>query len=279
MTDSDAPDDPLLGAAVETSIGTIVVERVLGRGGFATVYAGQGVDRPVAIKILHAEHIGSKAVMRFAREVAIVRRLRHPNIAEVLSAGTLPDGRPYCTMELLRGRELGVALKDGPLAPADIVEIVGYVADALGAAHAVRVVHRDVKSRNVFLCEDGRVMLLDFGVAKLAIASGLTMSREAVGTLGSMAPEQLAGRPVDARADIYALGALAFHLVTGRPPLTGENAIAIGFAHLSEVPPRAKTLRPDLPDAWDDAIATALEKAPADRLASAGAFRDKIATK
>jgi len=269
-----ANEDLLLGASIQTPMGPLVIERVLGRGGFATVYAGHTPDRPLAIKVLHAEYIGSKAVMRFAREVAIVRRLRHPNIAEVLSAGTLPDGRPYCTMELLRGRELGVALKDGPLAPADIVEIVGYVADALGAAHAVRVVHRDVKSRNVFLCEDGRVMLLDFGVAKLAIASGLTMSREAVGTLGSMAPEQLAGRPVDARADIYALGALVHHMATGHVPFRNrDTAIEVQLHRFAQRP------RPSAygaPEALDAVVATAMAIRPADRYARAADLADAV---
>jgi serine/threonine-protein kinase len=276
MTDSDPPanDDPLFGASVETSIGTIIVERVLGRGGFATVYAGRGIDRPVAIKVLHAEHIGSKAVMRFAREVAIVRRLRHPNIAEVLNAGTLPDGRPYCTMELLHGRELAAALKDGPLAPPDIVDIVSCVADALGAAHAVRVVHRDVKARNVFLCEDGRVVLLDFGVAKLAIASGLTMSREAVGTLGSMAPEQLAGRPVDARADIYALGALVHHMATGHVPFRHrDTAIEVQLHRFAQ---RPRPSQQGAPEALDAVVAKAMAIRPADRYARAADLADAV---
>jgi hypothetical protein len=267
MTDSGATpnDDPLLGASIDTPIGVLLVERVLGRGGFATVYAGRGPDRPVAIKVLHAEHIGSKAVMRFAREVAIVRRLRHPNIAEVLNAGTLRDGRPYCTMELLRGRELAVALKDGPLPAPEIVEITSCVADALGAAHAVRVVHRDVKARNIFLCDDGRVMLLDFGVAKLAIASGLTMSREAVGTIGSMAPEQLAGRPVDARADVYALGALVHHMATGHVPFRNrDTAIEVQLHRFAQ---RPRPSQYGAPEALDAVVAKAMAIRPVDRYA------------
>jgi len=268
------PDDPLLGASIDTPIGTFVIETVLGRGGFATVYAGRGTDRPVAIKILHAEHIGSKAVMRFAREVAIVRRLRHPNIAEVLNAGTLPDGRPYCTMDLLRGRELAVALKDGPLPAPEIIRIVGCVADALAAAHAVRVVHRDVKARNVFLCDDGRVVLLDFGVAKLAIAGGLTMSREAVGTIGSMAPEQLAGRPVGPRADVYALGALVHHMATGHVPFRNrDTAIEV---QLHRFAPRPRPSQYGAPEALDAVMAKAMAIEPADRYARIAHLADAV---
>jgi serine/threonine-protein kinase len=127
--------------------------------------------------------------------------------------------------------------------------------------------------------ERDAVKIIDFGLAKARHEDGLTMTGALLGTPLYMAPEQIRGKHVDARADVYALGALAFHLVTGRPPLTGENAIAIGFAHLSEVPPRAKTLRSDLPDAWDDAIAKALEKSVGDRLPSAAAFREKITAK
>ncbi len=276
MMDPPAPatEDPLLGASIETPIGTLAIERVLGRGGFATVYAARAAERPVAIKVLHAEHIGSKAVMRFAREVAIVRRLRHPNIAEVLNAGTLPDGRPYCTMELLRGRELAMALKGGPLAAPSIVEIVSCLASALDAAHAVRVVHRDVKARNVFLCDDGRVMLLDFGVAKLAIASGLTMSREAVGTLGSMAPEQLAGRPVDARADVYALGALVHHMATGHVPFRDrDTAVEVQLHRFAQ---RPRPSQHGAPEALDAVVGKAMAIRPADRYARITEVADAV---
>jgi serine/threonine-protein kinase len=177
-------------------------------------------------------------------------------------------------MELLRGRELSVALQGGPLPPSDIIEIAGRIADALGAAHAVRVVHRDVKATNVFLCEDGRVVLLDFGVAKLAIASGLTMSREAVGTLGSMAPEQITGRPVDARADVYALGALVHHMATGRVPFRDRDTATEIYLH--RFAPRPRPSQQGAPEALDAVVAKAMAIRPADRYARIADLADAV---
>ncbi len=275
MTDAG---DPLLGATIEATIegalAPLTIERVLGRGGFATVYAGRAAHRPVALKVLHAEHIGSSAVARFAREVAIVRRLRHPGIAEVLGAGTLPDGRPCCTMELLRGRELEAALAGGPLPARDVAAVTSHVADALAAAHAVDVVHRDVKAGNVFLCDDGRVVLLDFGIAKLAIAGGLTLSTEAIGTIGAMAPEQLTGRPVDARADIYALGALVHHMATGRVPFRDRDPRTEIQLHRFAQRPRPS--QHGAPEALDPVIARAMAIRPADRHARIGELADAV---
>jgi hypothetical protein len=273
-----AGDDPLLGAALEVAIdgapAPITVERVLGRGGYATVYGARAGDRAVALKVLHAEHIGSSAVARFAREVAIVRRLRHPGIALVLGAGTLPDGRPYCTMELLHGRDLETALEAGPLEPRDIVEITGRVAAALGAAHAAQIVHRDVKATNVFLCDDGRTVLLDFGIAKLAVTGGLTLSREAIGTVGSMAPEQLTARPVDARTDVYALGALVHHMATGRVPFRDRDTRAEIQLHRFAQRPRPS--QHGAPEALDPVIARAMAIRPGDRYASAAELADAV---
>jgi len=273
-----ASDDPLLGASLEVSLDgaptPITVERVLGRGGYATVYAARAGDRAVALKVLHAEHIGSSAVARFAREVAIVRRLRHPGIADVLGAGTLPDGRPYCTMERLRGRDLEAALEAGPLDARDIVEITGRVAAALGAAHAAQIVHRDVKATNVFLCDDGRTVLLDFGIAKLAVTGGLTLSREAIGTVGSMAPEQLTARPVDARTDVYALGALVHHMATGRVPFRDRDTRAEIQLHRFAQRPRPS--QHGAPEALDPVIARAMAIRPGDRHASAAELADAV---
>ena len=142
----------------------------------------------------------------------------------------------------------------------------------LEAAHHVGVVHRDLKPGNVLVGERGAVKLIDFGLAKANVGDGLTATGVLLGTPLYMAPEQIRGKPVDARTDIYSLGALAYHLVTGRPPVNGDNAIAVGFAHLSEVPTAAKTLRADIPDSWNTMIMSALAKAPSERPSSATDF-------
>lgn len=248
------------------TIGEFTIGEALGAGGFATVYAGvdtRGVD--VAIKILHARHIDSRAAQRFQREVAIVRRLGHPHIVGVHAAGVL-DGRPYCVMERLRGRDLGSVLAIAPLPLPRAAEAIHQIADALAAAHAARVVHRDVKAANVFACDDGRFVLLDFGIAKLAHDQAITRSGEAVGSVGAMAPEQLAGRPVDARADIYALGSLLYHAVTGRLAF-GDHDVAVQMqAHRFAARPRPSEL--GAPAALDAVIATAMAVRPEDRFAT-----------
>ncbi|MBX3162809.1 MAG: serine/threonine protein kinase [Deltaproteobacteria bacterium] len=257
--------DPLIGAVA----GASRIERSLGAGGFANVYAGRDVaGAPVAVKVLHAEHVGSPAVERFAREVAIVRRLAHPNIAAIHDAGTLPDGRPYCAMELLAGRDLKRVLEGGPLAPAAALHVVEGVAAALAAAHDAGVVHRDVKAGNVFLCDDDRVVLLDFGIAKLAEAGGLTLSRQAIGTVGAMAPEQLAGRPVDARSDVYALGALLYHALTGRVVFREAGSDPALEIQLHRFAQRPRASAHGAPEAVDAVIARAMAIRPADRHAS-----------
>ena len=134
------------------------------------------------------------------------------------------------------------------------------------------MVHRDLKPGNVLVGERGAVTLIDFGLAKANVGDGLTATGVLLGTPLYMAPEQIRGKSVDARTDIYSLGALAYHLVTGRPPVNGDNAIAVGFAHLSEVPVAAKSLRADIPESWNTMIMAALAKLPNDRPSSATEF-------
>jgi serine/threonine-protein kinase len=256
--------DPLIGAR----LGEFAIDLALGRGTFATVYTG--VDRDgarVALKVLHAHHVDSRAAARFQREIAIVRRLDHPNIVRLHAAGLLEDGRPYCVMERLEGRDLSAELELAPLRTTRVVEVVRQVAAALAAAHAARVVHRDVKAANVFACDDGRIVLLDFGIAKLAYDHAITQSRESVGSLGAMSPEQLAAGPVDHRTDIYALGALTFHLLTGRRPFDDLDMAVQVQAHRFAARPSASAL--GAPIAIDAVIAKAMALRREDRFDSA----------
>lgn len=158
-----------------------------------------------------------------------------------------------------------VPLKDAR----DILEQVGT---GLEAAHLAGVIHRDLKPSNVLIGERGAVKLIDFGLATTAMGDGLTATGAILGTPHYMAPEQVRGKNVDVRTDVYAFGALAYHLVCGRPPFSGDNAIAIGFAHLTEPPPPPRQLRKDIPAGLEAAILAALAKAPDDRPATARAF-------
>jgi serine/threonine-protein kinase len=270
---------------VGTRVGEHVLDEEIARGGFGVVYRAThtGTGEPAAIKVLHAELArDATAIARFEREVAIAQGLQHPAVARILAQGRLDERRPYYVMELLAGRSLDVHLAErGRLSPEETLSILTPVASALDAAHARGIVHRDIKPSNVFLCDasnGGRVVLLDFGVAKLldAAGAGLTGSRQIVGTLLYMAPEQFLQQPVDGRADVYALGALAYRMLTGQNPFGGSGIPAFRQAFQLARPPAPST-RACIPAALDAPILRALAKEPEDRQPTASAFVTELA--
>jgi len=252
-------------SAVEVGgrLGAYALEAIIAEGGFGSVFRAAGGPRgAAAVKLLHAELAGSpEALARFAREVKVLRRVRHPGIAEVLEVGRADDGRPWFAMELLDGVDLEahVAAR-GRLTPSAALAILGPICDALACAHDAGVIHRDIKASNVFLAADGRVVLLDFGIAKLSdpgIGGGLTLSRQALGTPSAMAPEQVAGREATERTDVYALGALLFHMLVGEPPFADSSPTVMQYLHCHARRPRPSA-RASLPVAIDDIVTTAM---------------------
>ncbi|HEY4769742.1 MAG TPA: serine/threonine-protein kinase, partial [Myxococcales bacterium] len=209
----------------------------IGAGGLAEVFAARdrATGAEVAVKLLHAhlvQDLGTRE--RFRRELSIARSLEHPGIVRVFDLHA-HQGRPFISMELLRGRTLHQRLlQDGPLPPQEARRIAQAICSALRAAHREGVIHRDLKPQNVFLTEAGTVKVLDFGVARLAGQSRLTAQNALAGTPGYIAPEVLAGEAGDARADLYALGAIWFEMLSGRrwsdssaPPIEGRDAEAL----------------------------------------------------
>ncbi|KYF73095.1 protein kinase [Sorangium cellulosum] len=259
--------------------GAYVLEEPLGAGGFSVIYrATHAVHGALAaVKVLHPElSVLPDVVVRFQREVETVRRLRHPGIVEVFEQGQLEDGRPYYAMELLAGISLDQHLRArGRLSPEETLAVLEPLCDALEAAHAQAVVHRDLKASNVFLEEGGRrrVVLLDFGVAKLLDAPGpsLTSSREVVGSPSCVSPEQLLGHAVDVRADVYALGALAYRMLVGEPLFAGDLGALLRQLHLYASPPRPSA-KARLSRAFDEVLLRAVAKDPAARPPTAAAF-------
>jgi serine/threonine-protein kinase len=261
--------------------GRYTIKRLLGRGGMGAIYLATDdvLGEPVALKVIAAGASPWDPTMieRFRREAAAARKIASPNVIRLHDIGEARPGLLYLSMEYFDGRTLAdVIAQRGVVSIAKCRDYLDQICAGLIAAHDAGVVHRDLKPQNVMVGERDAVKIIDFGLAKARVEDGLTATGALLGTPLYMAPEQIRGKVIDARTDIYALGALAFHLLTGRPPLTGDNAIAIGFAHLTETPPRAKSIRPDIPDAWDEVIAKALEKSPDDRPSSARAFRDQI---
>jgi serine/threonine-protein kinase len=259
--------------------GSYVLEEVIAAGGFGVVHRARhrATALPAAVKVLRSAAAGDPvAAARFEREADVVRSLACPGVCEIFEHGRLADGRPYLAMELLQGESLGdrVAAR-GRLTVEEAIEILDPLAAALDAAHARGIVHRDVTPANVFLAEGrpaGRVVLLDFGVARLREAAGtLTGSRETVGTLLHAAPEQLVGSRVGPPADVYGLGALAYAMLTGRPPFGRRAGAALRQIRASARPDPPSAAAPIDPR-LDAPILRALDRDPAARPRSAGDF-------
>ncbi|WP_437313460.1 serine/threonine-protein kinase [Sorangium sp. So ce385] len=242
---------------------------VAGSGGMGTVY--RALDRAsgevVAVKLLR--RLDARAEARFLREAAALSRLSHPHIVRYVTHGVAPTGEPYLAMEWLSGESLADRLSRQELRVDESVALTRRVADALGAAHARGIVHRDIKPSNLFLVDgalDG-VKLLDFGIALLADAtSRLTGTSAVVGTLGYMAPEQARGdrEALDGRADVFSLGCVLFECLTGQRAFRGQH-LSVVWKLLLEDSPRARELRPDLPEALDALLARMLAKDPSER--------------
>jgi predicted Ser/Thr protein kinase len=257
------------------------IERLLGRGGMGAVYLASDkvLGEHVALKVIapawHHEH--DALVERFRREAAAALKVSSPHVIRIHDIGEAPGGLLYLSMEYFDGKTLAELLAGrGPLGKRELREIIGQVCDGLDAAHRASVVHRDLKPQNVLVGERNVVKIIDFGLAKTAFTAGLTATGLLLGTPHYMAPEQVRGKDIDARADIYALGALTYHAATGRPPFDGDNPIAISFAQLSETPPRPRALNPALSAELDEMIMDALAKDPRDRPQSAAAFRQAL---
>jgi hypothetical protein len=255
------------------------IDRVAGRGGMGVVYRALDVDleRAVAVKVIAPAFADDDAFRRrFIAESRIAASLDHPNVIPIYRAGE-EDGVLFQVMRFVDGEDLRAVLADsGPLDPERAVRILAQVAAALDAAHAGGLVHRDVKPANILLGARDHVYLTDFGLSKRT-GTDDTRTAHLVGTVNYVAPEQIRGQALDARSDVYALGAVLFQMLTGRVPFPADSDEAKMWAHLSEPPPRAGESRPELPRALDDVIATAMSKDREDRYQSAGELAEAAA--
>jgi serine/threonine-protein kinase len=257
------------------------VQRLLGRGGMGAVYLADDevLNEMVALKVIAAGAVTfspadqTNLIARFRREAAAARKVSSPAVIRIHDLGEAPPALLYLSMEYFAGRTLAELMTQRGLVPlSDALDMLAQICTGLDAAHQAGVIHRDLKPSNVLVGERSAIKIIDFGLATTLAGDGLTVTGTILGTPNYMAPEQVRGKAVDARTDIYALGALAYHLVCGRPPFIGDNAIAVGFAHCSEAPLPPQQLRPECPAPLQAAILQALAKAPSDRPASAGAF-------
>jgi serine/threonine protein kinase len=257
--------------ALSPRFGGYAIEREIGRGAAGVVYLARDAEgRAVALKVvpLHEEDdADAPARERFLREAEMARRLRHPDIVAVLDAGEHRDSG-WLAMEFVRGRDLGRYTQPSRLLPLPLVLTIGArIARALAHAHSRGVVHRDIKPANVIVdLASDTVKVADFGVAHVVDAER-SRSGMVLGTPSYMAPEQLAGRQVDGRADLYALGVVLFQLLAGRLPHEAGSIGSLLQAIANERAPDLRTLRPELPEALAHVVALALEKRPEVRYA------------
>ncbi|MHB8670600.1 MAG: protein kinase domain-containing protein [Acidimicrobiales bacterium] len=267
-------------AADKVLVGRYRLLRLIAQGGMAQVWEGHDavLDRRVAVKVLRAHLAEDEAFLeRFRREAVSAARLSHASIVATFDTG-LDGGVAFIVMELVDGPTLRDVLSEGPAMAATAARrIAAEVADALDYAHRAGVVHRDVKPANILLCDDGRVKVADFGIAKAATAEhDLTAVGTLLGTAKYLAPEQVDGLAVDGRADVYALGVVLFEMLCGRPPFSADTELATALAHVRGTAPRPSELRADVPPALEAIVNRAMAREPADRYPTAGALRDAL---
>ncbi|MFF1481710.1 serine/threonine-protein kinase [Streptomyces sp. NPDC058301] len=254
------------------------IEREIGRGGMAVVYQAQDLrlERKVALKLLAPELARNDTFRkRFTHESRVAAAIDHPHIVPVFEAGET-DGVLYIAMRYVAGRDLRALLdQEGPLPVATAARIAAQVASALDAAHEHDLVHRDVKPGNILVAQGTdsdhpeHVYLTDFGLTKKSLSlTGFTTVGQFVGTLDYVAPEQISGRPVDGRCDVYSLACVVYETMAGSPPFQRDDDMALLWAHQYDLPPALTGKRPDIAAGVDGVMAKALAKSPDDRYGS-----------
>jgi serine/threonine-protein kinase len=266
-----------------SQLGRYEVLGELGQGAMGIVYKARDplIDRVVAIKTINlglAMDEKEEYEGRFYQEAKAAGRLNHPNIVTIYDVGKSGDVA-YIAMEFLEGRELRDILKEGALLPVDrVLNIVAQVAQGLAYAHEYDIVHRDVKPSNIMVIRDGHVKITDFGIARMASSSVRTQTGMVLGSPKYMSPEQVMGRAIDQRSDIFSLGVMLYEMLTGQAPFNGENVNAIMYQTLNAVPPPPNSLNPAVPEMVNFIVAKALAKGLDDRYQNAKDFAVDLRT-
>ncbi|MCC6141488.1 MAG: serine/threonine protein kinase [Nitrospira sp.] len=277
-----ASADALDSESPPAMLGRYKILKELGRGAMGVVYLGKDptIQRFVAIKTMRLDEIDDAEKLqevkaRFFREAESTGRLTHPNIVTIYDAGEEQD-LGYIAMEVLEGTTLKHWSRKPNLLPLDkLIPIVATAAEALDYAHRQGVVHRDIKPANIMITAGATVKVMDFGIAKMA-SSSKTQTDIVLGTPTYMSPEQIAGKKVDGRSDIFSLGVVLFEMLSGRPPFTADNLSALLFAIAHNPHPSIKVIRPDIPPALQQVLNQALEKDPALRFRRAAEFAQEL---
>lgn len=268
--------DPLVGALLD---GRYRVEAKIATGGMSTVYRGLDVrlDRPVALKVMDSRYAAdSQFLTRFQLEARAVAKLKDPGLVAVYDQGT--DGaHPFLVMELIEGGTLRELLRErGPMPPHAAAAVLRPVLGGLAVAHRAGLVHRDVKPENVLISDDGEVKLVDFGLVRAVAEAGITSTSVILGTAAYLSPEQVSSGQTGPRSDVYAVGILAYELVTGSPPFTGDNQLTVAYARMDSDVPQPSSAISGVPPQFDEFIGRATARDPEQRYADAAEMRDAL---
>ncbi len=267
--------DTLMGQQV----GRYRILRHLARGGMADVYLAHDLElgRDICLKLMLTQYMRSAEIRaRFQREARAAARLQHRHVVQVFDVGQMPDGRPFLAMEYMAGGSLEDLIRREtqqarPFSPVQVLNLLRQVAVALQAIHRAGMVHRDLKPSNILLREDGTLVVADLGIVAVTEATRLTRTGQMLGTPYYMAPEQVRGKALDARADMYAFGVMLYEMLAGQRPFSGQDRLAVLDQHLRVTPPPLEQVRPGLAPATVDLVNTCLHKEPE------GRFPDMVA--
>jgi serine/threonine-protein kinase len=268
--------DPLVGELLD---GRYLVESRIASGGMSTVYRGRDVrlDRPVALKVMDPRYAGDQQFLtRFHREARAIARLKDPGLVAIYDQGNDP-AHPFLVMELVDGGTLRELLRErGPMPPHAMAAVLRPVLSGLGVAHRAGLVHRDVKPENVLISNDGEVKLVDFGLVRAIAEAGITSTSVILGTAAYLSPEQVEGAATGPRSDVYAAGVMAFELLTGTTPFTGDSPLAVASQRLDrDVPPPSSVIA-GVPAELDAFVARATARLAEDRFADASEMGEAL---
>ena len=273
-------------AMAARKLGQYQLKQQLGAGGMGEVYLAEHVllKRPCAVKVIRPEQAGDPTTLqRFLREVQVTSTLTHPNTVQVFDYGQAEDGTVYYAMEYLTGLSLDDLVRaHGPLPPGRTIAVLRQLCGALAEAHGIGLIHRDIKPSNVILCSRGGVhdvaKLLDFGLVRMQSTDDLGLTRQGLifGTPTYMSPEQAVGTNLDARSDIYSLGALAYFLLTGQPPFRRDSVVQVLAAHIDEPVVAPRSCRPDVPEDLEAVVLRCLAKDPGERFPDAACLEQAL---
>ena len=268
--------DPLDGALLD---GRYRVEDKIATGGMSTVYRGLDVrlDRPVALKVMDARYANdSQFLTRFQREARAVARLKDPGLVAVYDQG-LDAAHPFLVMELVEGGTLRELLRErGPMPPHAAAAVLRPVLGGLAVAHRAGLVHRDIKPENVLISDDGEVKLADFGLVRAMAEAGITSTSVILGTAAYLSPEQVSSGAADPRSDVYAVGILAYELITGATPFSGDNPLAVAYLRMDHDVPHPSSAISGVPPQFDEFVARATARNPDDRYTDAGEMAEDL---